>query len=259
MNITSTETPQTPIAEEAGNMSLMDHVREIRDRLFKCVIAVVIACAISFIFAERVMQILVQPYGGTIIATTPWEGLTNAFTVAMTMAVTLTLPFLLYQFLAFIMPGLYESEKRWIYIGLPFGFLLFLIGAAFAWLVLLPSSIKFLTGIFPTVITFTLRAEEYLPFVTGIIFWMGVAFEMPLIIFILAKTNVVSGRILAARWRYAVVIIAIIAMFITPTPDPLNMGLVMVPLLILYGISIVLALLARRGKTIPAVLDPDEK
>ncbi len=259
MNATSTETPQlgeTP-SEEMGNMTLLDHVKEIRDRLFRCAIALVIGSMAGYAVSERALQILIQPYGKQLIFTTPFEGLSSVFTVSLTISATLALPFILYQILGFIMPGLYDREKRWIYLGLPFGLFLFAIGVVFAWYILLPSALGFLVNIFPSVFNSQLKADEYIPFVTGLLFWMGVAFEMPLIIFILAKANVVNGRFLLTRWRYAIVIIAILAAVITPTPDPINMSLVMIPLLILYGISILLAFLARRGQTIPAILDPD--
>jgi sec-independent protein translocase protein TatC len=92
-----------------------------------------------------------------------------------------------------------------------------------------------------------------------VMFWMGVAFEMPLIIFVLAKANVINANLLKRHWRWAVVIVAVLAALITPTPDPLNMSIVMVPLLLLYGLSIILAYLARRNATVPALLDPNEK
>lgn len=267
MSSTSTGTPVSPPTgpgipqlentEEMGSMTLLDHVKEIRDRLFRCAIALVIGSIVGWMLSERTLAILIAPYGKTLIFTTPFEGLSSAFTVSLTISAMLALPFILYQILGFIMPGLYDYEKRWIYIGLPFGLVLFAIGVVFAWYILLPSAIGFLTNIFPTVFTSQLKADEYIPFVTGLLFWMGVAFEMPLIIFILAKANVVNGRFLASRWRYAVVIIAILAAVITPTPDPINMSLVMLPLLVLYGISILLAFLARRGQTVPAILDPE--
>jgi sec-independent protein translocase protein TatC len=252
-------TPDVP-EEEMGGMALIDHVREIRDRVFRCVIALVIGSAIGFAVSERALQILIQPYGGDkLLITDPTEALTNVFTVSLTISMTLALPFILFQVLGFIMPGLYDHEKRGIYIGLPFGFILFITGVAFAWFVMVPNGLSFLKNIYPSVFNSQWKAENYIPFVTGLLFWIGVAFEMPLIMYLLARANVITGRLLVKNWRYAVVIIAIISAVITPTPDPINMGLVMAPLLVLYGFSILLAFFARRGKTIPAILDPDGK
>ena len=144
-------------------------------------------------------------------------------------------------------------------IALPFGFGLFLLGVLFAFFVMLPAAVGFLTGIFPSVFNVALTPDDYIPFVAGVMFWMGVAFEMPLIIFVLAKANVINANLLKRHWRWAVVIVAVLAALITPTPDPLNMTIVMVPLLLLYGLSIILAYLARRNATVPALLDPNEK
>jgi sec-independent protein translocase protein TatC len=251
-------TPDVP-EEEIGGMALIDHVREIRDRVFRCAIAMAIGAAVGFAVSQRALEILIQPYGAELTVLDPTESLTAVFTVSITISATLALPYILYQFLAFIMPGLYDHEKRGIYIGLPFGFILFIIGVSFAWLVMVPNGLAFLKNIYPTVFKAQWKADTYIPFVTGLLFWIGVAFEMPLIMYLLARANVITGSLLAKNWRYAVIIIAIISAIITPTPDPINMGLVMAPLLVLYGISIVLAFVARRGKTIPAILDPDGK
>ena len=257
-NASSTSSDLPPDEIESG-MSLMDHVREIRDRVFRCAIALALGSAIGVSISERALMILIQPYGSKILVTNPMEGLTNIFTVSLTISAVLALPYILYQFLAFIMPGLYEHEKRGIYIGLPFGFILFLLGSAFAWFVMVPNGLKFLVNIYPGIFDQRWKADEYIPFVTGLLFWIGLAFEMPLIMYLLARANVITGRTLAKNWRYAFIILALLSAIITPTPDPINMGLVMAPLLVLYGISIVLAHFARRNSVVPAMLDPDEK
>jgi sec-independent protein translocase protein TatC len=253
----------TPEELEEG-MTLLDHLREVRDRLFKAVIALCLGAAVGLAFSETILRILLEPYvaavGNTqLLVTSPTSSLTNVFTVSLTVGAVISLPFILYQVLAFIFPGLMPNEKKWILMGLPFGFILFAVGAAFSFFVMLPAAVAFLTGIFPTVFKYDLTPDEYIPFVAGVMFWMGVAFEMPLIIFILAKANVISAGVLQKNWRWAVVIIAIIAALITPTPDPINMSIVMVPLLLLYGFSILMAKLARRNSVTPAMLDPEEK
>ncbi len=246
---------------EDEGMTLIEHLRELRERLFKSVIALAIGTAIGLAFSEQILKVLLTPYGPAkqLLVTSPISPLTNVFTVSVTAGVILALPFILYQALAFIFPGLLPHEKRWVMISLPFGFGLFMLGALFAFFVMLPAAVGFLTGIFPSVFNVALTPDDYIPFVAGVMFWMGAAFEMPLLIFVLAKANVLNAHVLKRRWRWAVLIIAVLAALITPTPDPLNMSIVMVPLLLLYGLSIILAYLARRNATVPAVLDPDEK
>ena len=248
------------VTEDEG-MTLADHLRELRERLLKSVIALVVGTAVGLAFAEQILKVLLAPYGPAkqLLVTSPISPLTNVFTVSVTTGAILALPFILYQALAFIFPGLLPHERRWVMIALPFGFGLFLLGVLFAFFVMLPAAVGFLTGIFPSVFNVALTPDDYIPFVAGVMFWMGVAFEMPLIIFVLAKANVINANLLKRHWRWAVVIVAVLAALITPTPDPLNMTIVMVPLLLLYGLSIILAYLARRNATVPALLDPDEK
>jgi len=248
------------VTEDEG-MTLADHLRELRERLLKSVIALVVGTAVGLAFAEQILKVLLAPYGPAkqLLVTSPISPLTNVFTVSVTTGAILALPFILYQALAFIFPGLLPHERRWVMIALPFGFGLFLLGVLFAFFVMLPAAVGFLTGIFPSVFNVALTPDDYIPFVAGVMFWMGVAFEMPLIIFVLAKANVINANLLKRHWRWAVVIVAVLAALITPTPDPLNMTIVMVPLLLLYGLSIILAYLARRNATVPALLDPNEK
>jgi sec-independent protein translocase protein TatC len=248
------------VTEDEG-MTLADHLRELRERLLKSVIALVVGTAVGLAFAEQILKVLLAPYGPAkqLLVTSPISPLTNVFTVSVTTGAILALPFILYQALAFIFPGLLPHERRWVMIALPFGFGLFLLGVLFAFFVMLPAAVGFLTGIFPSVFNVALTPDDYIPFVASVMFWMGVAFEMPLIIFVLAKANVINANLLKRHWRWAVVIVAVLAALITPTPDPLNMSIVMVPLLLLYGLSIILAYLARRNATVPALLDPNEK
>ncbi|MBO9344285.1 MAG: twin-arginine translocase subunit TatC [Chloroflexi bacterium] len=252
-------TVQQAVEDQA--MTLADHLRELRERLLKSVIALAIGTAVGLAFAEQILKVLLAPYGPAkqLLVTSPISPLTNVFTVSVTTGAILALPFILYQALAFIFPGLLPHEKRWVLIALPLGFGLFLMGVLFAFFVMLPAAVGFLTGIFPSVFNVALTPDDYIPFVAGVMFWMGVAFEMPLIVFVLAKANVINASLMKRHWRWAVVIVAVLAALITPTPDPLNMIIVMVPLLLLYGLSIILAYLARRNATVPALLDPDEK
>ena len=246
-----------PMPQEEG-MSLLDHLRELRERLFKAVVAIVIGAAIGLVFSNQILHLLILPYGRQIVTIAPTETLTNTFLVSLTFGAALAMPVVIYQILGFVMPGLLPNEKKWVLFGVPAATFLFVLGAAFAWFAMLPPAIGFLTTINTDVFEVQLRADDYIPFVTGILFWIGVAFEMPMVVFIMAKFNVVTARVLAKQWRYAVLFIAVLAALITPTPDPVNMSIVMAPLFVLYGVSIVLAALARRGSTTPAILDPDE-
>ncbi|HQP08803.1 MAG TPA: twin-arginine translocase subunit TatC, partial [Anaerolineaceae bacterium] len=155
-------------------------------------------------------------------------------------------PYILYQLLAFIMPGLKPGEKRWVIMAIPLATLLFVIGVAFSYFVMLPAAIPFLTNFLS--IPTTPRLSNYFNFITNLMFWIGIAFEAPLVVFVLAKLRMVSAKALLKQWRIAIVVIAAIAALITPTVDPVNMGLLMLPLFLIYLLSAIFAWLARRNE-----------
>jgi sec-independent protein translocase protein TatC len=129
-----------------------------------------------------------------------------------------------------------------VYVVVPAATILFLAGAAFAYFVMLPAAIPFLVGFLS--IPTRPRPSNYVSFITSMCFWVGISFEIPLIVFFLAKVRVVNYKMLLSSWRTAIVAIAVIAAVVTPTGDPVNMALMMIPLVILYGLSIVLARVA---------------
>jgi sec-independent protein translocase protein TatC len=146
---------------------------------------------------------------------------------------------------SFIAPGLEEKEKRYVRFIVPGATFLFILGVAFAWAIMLPAAIGFLSTFEPDIFKTSWRAAAYIPFVTSLMFWIGVAFQLPLIVFFLAKLKIVTAKKLLSWWRFAFVGAAIVAALITPTVDPFNMMLVMAPLIFLYFLSVGLAKLAR--------------
>ena len=226
-------------------MPLMEHLRELRNVLIKCAIALAITSAISVIFTPRILQFLIAPYGSLLETIDPTENMTTYFRVALTSGAVLAMPFLVYFIWSFIAPGLEEKEKRYVRFIVPGATILFLIGVAFAWGLMLPAAIGFLSNFQPEVFKTSWRASAYIPFVTSLMFWIGVAFELPLIVFFLAKLKIVTASQLLKWWRFAIVGAAIVAAAITPTVDPFNMMLVLAPLVLLYFFSILMARLAR--------------
>lgn len=228
----------------AGQMTLLEHLEEVKDRLIRASVAVLVGTIIASIFTPQILALLIAPYGQKLQVLGPTEGIAVYFRVAITAGLILAMPVLVYQLLMFILPGLEDTEKRYVFWGVPAATLLFLVGVAFAWFILLPAAIAFLSSWQTDVFIQEWQSQKYIPFITSLVFWIGVSFETPLIIFIMAKLNLVTPQFLIKQWRFAVVIIAIAAAMITPTVDPFNMALVMVPLFTLYGISILLAYLA---------------
>jgi sec-independent protein translocase protein TatC len=231
-------------AERETAMTILDHLRELRSRLVKATLALVLASLVTSVFAGDIIAFLIRPYGDRLQTLGPTENVITYFRVALLSGVAVAMPIIVYQLLAFVIPGLTRAERRWLYISIPFTSLLFLAGILFAWTIMVPAAVDFLAGFRPDLFKTEWTAQEYISFVVSIAFWIGVSFQTPLITFILAKVGLVTPGFLARNWRFAVVIIAVVAALITPTVDPFNMALLMLPLLALYGLSILLALLA---------------
>jgi sec-independent protein translocase protein TatC len=242
------------MSEEEKEMTIWDHLGELRNRLFIALISLVVTTLLSFIFADRFVQLMTVPIGGlqNLIAIEVTENISVFMKVSLLSGFILALPFILYELLSFIMPGLTDSERRWVIISIPLASVFFLLGVAFCYFVMLPAAIPFLVSFLG--VRTTPRLSNYIGFVTNMMFWIGVSFELPLLVFILAKLKIVNAKMLAHQWRVAVVLIGVIAALVTPTPDPVNMSLMMAPLLVLYLLSILFAAIARRGSS-----DSDKK
>lgn len=227
-------------------MSLLQHLDELRKRLFKVFAAVIVMTALSFAFTEQAINYLTLPIGGSkaLVSIEITENIAVYMRVALLDGLVLGMPFILYQIMRFIVPGLKSGEKWWLILGVPFASLLFAAGVAFTWFIMIPTAIPFLTGFIG--ITTQVRPANYFDFITNLMFWIGLSFEMPIVFMILARLKFVTAMQLARGWRYAIVAITIIAAAITPTVDPVNMGLVAIPLMGLYLISIILVWIAGR-------------
>jgi sec-independent protein translocase protein TatC len=164
--------------------------------------------------------------------------------VALLCGLILAMPVLVYQLARFLAPGLTKKERRYLFLLVPGATLCFLTGAAFAYYIMLPSAIYFLQFFMSDIIRQDWTVGDYLSFVTSLIFWIGVAFELPLFVYFLAKLGIVDADMLRKNRKYALIAIAVLAAVITPTVDPMNMILVMLPLIVLYELGVILARIA---------------
>lgn len=227
-------------------MSVWDHIGELRSRLLKGMGALVIATLVSFFgLADYSLNFLAGPVGGleNLVSIDVTESVGVYMRVALLSGFIISLPIIVYQILAFVVPGLYDNEKRWLFLAIPIATGLFIAGVAFSYFVMLPAALPFLLGFLD--VQAMVSISRYVTFVTNMMFWIGVSFETPLVVFILAKLHVVTPGMLLKQWRFAVVIIALISAMITPTVDPVNMGLLMIPLFSIYLLSILFATLAK--------------
>jgi sec-independent protein translocase protein TatC len=243
--------PPPPPDDELGRMSLIDHLEELRSRLLKAIAILFIAFLPCWYWVDDIFAFLQQP----ILKLLPpgkklaYTGVTDPFflyfKVAALAAVFAASPFILYQFWRFIAPGLYKHERRYLLPFLFFGSAFFLAGGAFAYYVAFPLAAQFLLEMgkaFDPVITI----ERYFGFQMTIILGLGLMFELPIVIFILSSVGLVTPRFLMKHFRYAVVIIFIVAAIITPTSDVLNLCVFAIPAILLYLLGVGAAALVPR-------------
>lgn len=235
-------------SEDAKNatdqMSLLAHLNELRIRLMRAMGALVVGVLLSAFFTSDLLKYLIRPYGDELQVLGPTESVVIYFRVALLAGAIFAIPYITYQLFMFILPGLYPHEKRWVLLALPATTGLFLLGVAFAWFIMVPTALGFLRDFEQDIFVAEWTADRYIAFLTTLLFWIGVAFEMPVVVYVLARMGIVGPGPLARNWRLAVVAITIAAALITPTVDPFNMLLVVAPLLVLYLISIGLAMIA---------------
>jgi sec-independent protein translocase protein TatC len=242
-----------------GSMSLMEHLKELRTRLIWILGTILGGTLLALVFAEPIIQFIIQPLTNIGVipqAIGPTDTIGVWFKVCFTAGASLAMPVIVYQIIAFVSPGLYPHEKRALLLTLPGIMLLFVLGASFAFYLLIPAAVDFLQGFLGSVIRQDWTIERYIGFITRLVFWMGVAFETPLVVAFLARAGLVTGQRLLGFWRHSIVIAAIVAAAITPTVDPVNMTIVMGPLIILYFLSVGLAYLLYRPRD-PRTFDDD--
>ncbi len=242
---------QSVSSVESSSMTLMEHLIELRMRLIWIVAALAVGTVVSMLFAEPLLRFLTEPLTrlGTIPkALGPVDNISTFIKVSFFAGGILAMPVIVYQLVAFVSPGLYKHEKRTLLLMLPGAMALFALGASFAFFMMVPVAIGFLHNFLGDVIQPDWTIDRYIGFVTRLVFWIGVAFEMPLIVAFLARAGIVSGPQLRGYWRQAIVFIAVIAAMITPTIDPVNMTLVMGPLIVLFFGSVGLAYLLYRPR-----------
>jgi sec-independent protein translocase protein TatC len=227
---------------------LGEHVDALRKALFRSIIALALTTALSFLFAQNLMAALAVPLGGTteLQVIEPTEAVGVFMRVSLLSGVAFAMPWIVLEIFLFVAPGLMPRSRLMMLGAIPAATALFLLGMAFTYWVMLPTAVPFLKNFLGFKAAW--RPSAYFGLVTSLMFWVGLAFQMPLVVYALAAVGLIRARQLAQQWRLAVVIIAVIAAAVTPTVDPVNMALVMAPMILLYGFSIVGASVAERAR-----------
>jgi sec-independent protein translocase protein TatC len=224
-----------------------EHLLEIRRRIFVVMGTLLVAAILAGIFLQPLMKLLTRPAGGVPLQfLKPTDMMWVYFEIILSMAAVLTMPVLVIEVLQFIRPGLENPNEIAVYrattvFGIPAVIVFFAFGVLFAYFILLPFALRFLSATGGDYASPNWNIREYFSFVLAVILWIGLAFETPLVMALLARVGLVSPKAMLAQWRGAIVVIAVIAAVITPTVDPVNMMIVMGPLLGLYFLGVIMA------------------
>ena len=240
---------------------LKPHLLELRDRLVKACIAIGLGASVGFylvnnpvIFGVSLPDFMVQqlaPKGTVLKAVMVGEIFLRYLNIALVVGIIIAMPIIIYQLVAFFSPGMLNSEKRIVYTALPIVTELFLAGIVFGWFITIPAALGFLLGYGNTATIQTEpTADSFFDTVSTLLLWNGIIFELPAIIYLLARLNIVSTKMLTSTRRYAIVIITIIAALITPTGDPYNLMLLALPMYLLYELGILLTRLVPRPSSV---------
>jgi sec-independent protein translocase protein TatC len=251
-----TAAPSVSEPEEDARMSFFDHLNELRKRLMYSLAAVVAGTMIAFLVSQRVFAFIAKPMllalrqahlEEKLVYTSPTGVVNLLITISLYLGIVIALPVVLYQIWLFIAPGLYKHER-----GAVLGFIgssisLFVTGVAFGYYILLPYVLRFLIG-FQGPFKPLISINEYFDLILMVLLGLGVIFELPILIFFLTLFGLVTPQFLLKNFRYAMLIITVIAAIVTPTPDALTMLIFMSPMVGLYFVSVGVSYLVVRRK-----------
>jgi len=237
-------------ASGGKELTILEHLQELRRRLIICAIAIVVSFGVSLFLTKWFLEWITAPAKNSgqdvSIVFTDVLGYWGAyFRVALLAAIALAMPVLVYEALAFVGPALTKREKRWVFPIAIGATALFVIGVLFAYYLELPPALRFLLNASNNIKPM-INVSGYVDFVTRLMLVTGLVFELPLVVMGLAKLRVVSSRKLVGWWRYAIVLAFIVSAIVTPSIDPITQTVVAVPMIALYFAGIVLARLVER-------------
>jgi sec-independent protein translocase protein TatC len=238
-------------ADEAAAMTLIEHLVELRGRIVRAAIGVLLGLGVGLFLVLGPLKLVdiiilnfapINPNYAPVQSVGTAETFTSYMSVALTVGIIVGMPVIVYQLLAFIVPGLTDRERRILFMALPFVMFFFLGGIAFGWFITVPTAIRFLIGFSDSAwIQTQPTLADFLGTITTLLLVNGVVFELPVIIYVLAFLGVVTAQQLGKYRRFAIVVVVIVAAFITPTGDPINLALLAIPMYLLYEVGVFLA------------------
>ena len=245
----------SPAKIRSGEMSFLEHLEELRRAILKSVLAILVGMVLCFTFADYIINFLLSPTFQEnlkteieIQAIRPAGMFTAKVNISLLLGFALALPYVLYQLWTFVSPGLHDNEKKYVPIVIFFCCVLFLVGAAFAFYILIPVMVRFFVQLHVPDIKPQWDIGFYVGLVNKMVLIMGVVFQMPAVVAFLTWLRILNAGVLKRVWRIALVVIFIAAAVITPTGDPYTQTLVAIPLVVLYFISMGIAALIGRSR-----------
>ena len=235
-------------------MSVLAHMNELKKRLFRVAIvaAIFIAIAVanfSMIFNRFTADSreLIEAAGGDIIQLTLTEAWVAAAKLAVMVGLTAAFPYFLFEMSRFFQPGLKTNERKYIYLLIPGALVSFAIGATFAYLILIPRLFEFMLRFQSSLAIPQITTASVISMTVGIIFWLGTIFELPIVMFLLAKIGLISSKWLKTKRRWMILLAFIFGAAVTPT-DPISQIIVAIPVMLLFEIGMLLVRMAERGR-----------
>jgi sec-independent protein translocase protein TatC len=246
--------------DASGKMSFLEHLDELRRRIVYVCVGILVGIAAGFAFIDRIFDFVLAPTrnalppGRTLIYTQPGEAFSLYVYVSLISGAVLAAPFIMYQVWLFIAPGLYSNEKRFAIPFVVLSTLGFVGGAAFNHVVAFPFIMMFFASFNAPDLAFMPRLSDVFGLYVKMLLGLGLIFQMPTIVFFLAKMRIITAGFLVRKFRFAVLLFFVAAAVITPTGDPLNLAIFTAPMVVLYGVSIAMA-----WAVAPAESDEDER
>jgi sec-independent protein translocase protein TatC len=250
------------IVPEEGRMSLMEHLTELRNRIFKCVVAVGLGALVGFVVYDQIFDFLIDPYQATcredvansisgcrLLATDPLEGFSVRLKVSTYGGIALAMPVLLWQLWRFISPGLYAKEKRYAIPFIASALALFATGAGIAYWTM-PKALQFLSDIGGDELATAYSPSKYFQLIVYMMLAFGIGFQFPIILVFLQLIGILKYQQLVQVRRFAIVGIAVLVAVVTPSADPISMLALTIPMCLFYEVSIIVGrlLTRRRGE-----------
>ncbi len=243
------------VVDPEKRMPFLDHLEELRWTLVRSLTAVMVCAIVAYIYSKEIVVLLHRPAPDVkLIFLSPTEAFMTYLKVALYAGMVLALPYVSWEFWRFIVPGLLAKERKLVPPIVLFTVICFLIGAAFAYFVIIPFGLKFLViGFQNDFLTANITIGKYLGFVMTMVLVFGVVFELPVLAYFLSLIGLLTPQFLRSKRRYGIVIIFIVAAILTP-PDAFTQSMLAIPLLFLYEISIWVSAAVQRGKKRKAAL-----